>query len=89
MEVCKAIGVVFHAIVKTNMYVFFHKHVQRLLRKKADQRRRPARKRRAKPLMFVADVDAVAAWGATQLMWAEDHWHGKFAMLDVHRERTS
>ena len=81
-EVCKTIGVIFSATVKTNMYVFFHKHVQRLLRKKADQRCRPVRKRRVKPLMFLADADAVAAWGETQLMWAEDTWQGKFAMLE-------
>ena len=80
-EVCKMIGVVFDVIVKPNMYVFFHKHVQRLLRKRADRRKRPTHKRRAQQLMFVDDVDAVKAWGETQAMWAEDHWHLKFAML--------
>ena len=82
VEVCKRIGMEFHATVKPNMLVFFHKQVQRLLHKKAQQHRRPVRKRQ-RPLVFVADVDAVKAWGETQRMWAEDHWHLKFAMLDA------
>ena len=78
----------FDITFKPNMYVFFHKHVQRLLRRKADQRNRPRRKRRSQQLVFVDDADAVKAWGETQAMWAEDHWPGKFAMLDVQRRRS-
>ena len=88
VEVGKMIGVAFDSTVKPNMYVFFHKHVQRLLRKKADQRNRPRRKRRSQQLVFVDDADAVKAWGETQAMWAEDQWPLKFAMLDAQRRRS-
>ena len=89
LEVCKLIGVDFNATVKQNMYVFFHKHVQRLLHKKADQRNRPRRKRRHQQLAFADDADAVKAWGETQAMWAEDQWAGKFAMLADRQRRRS
>ena len=91
VEVCNKIGLVFDATVGTNMFVFFHKHVQRLLRKQADMRRKPARKckRRANPLMFVADADAVKAWGETKMMWAEDHWRLKFSMLDANKGHST
>ena len=82
------IGVAIDATVKPNMYVFFHKHLQRLLHKGVDQRNRPRRKRRSQQLVFVDDVDAVKAWGETQAMWVEDHWPGKFAMLDAQRRRS-
>ena len=87
VEVSKMVGVDIDPIVKPNMYVFFHKHVQRLLRKKADQPK-PRRKRRSQQLAFVDDADAVKAWGETQAMWAEDHWPWKFAMLDAQRGRS-
>ena len=83
LEVCKKIGVVFDATARTNMFAFFHKHLQRLLRKQVDLHRKPARKRRANPLKFVADADAIKAWGETKMMWAEDHWRLKFSMLDT------
>ena len=88
LEVGKMIGVAFDTTVKPNMYVFFHKHLQRLLRKKVDQRNRPRRKRRSQQLAFVNDADAVKAWGETQAMWAEDNWPWKFAMLDEQRRRS-
>ena len=50
-----------------------------------DLRRKPASKRRAKALVFVNDADAVKAWSETRLMWAEDHWPLKFAMLDAYK----
>ena len=84
LDVCKMIGMHFGLTFKPNMYVFFHKHVQRLLLKK----RPPKRKRRPKQLVYdLADVDAVKAWGETQAMWAEDQWPGKFAMLGVQQMR--
>lgn len=84
LDVCKMIGMHFDLTFKPNMYVFFHKHVQRLLLKK----RPPKRKRRPKQLVYdLADVDAVKAWGETQAMWAEDQWPGKFAMLGVQQMR--
>ena len=86
VEVCNEIGVVFDATRGTNMYVFFHKHVHRLLRKQG-MHRKPARKRRANPLTFVADADAVKAWGETKMMWAEDHWRLKFSMLDTNKNK--
>ena len=86
VEVSKVVGVDINPYTP-NMYVFFHKHVQRLLRKKADQSK-PRRKRRSQRLAFVDDAVAVKAWGETQAMWAEDHWPWKFAMLDAQRGRS-
>ena len=86
VKVCEMIGVDFHAASKPNMFEFFQKHARRLWHKKADLRRKkPASKRRAKALVFVNDADAVKAWSETRLMWAEDHWPLKFAMLDAYK----
>ena len=87
VEVSKVVGVDINPYTP-NMYVFFHKHVQRLLRKKADQPK-PRRKRRSQRLVFADDADAVKAWGETQAMWAEDQWAGKFAMLADRQRRRS
>ena len=87
VEVSRVVGVDINPYTP-NMYVFFHKHLQRLLRKKVDQRNRPRRKRRSQQLAFVNDADAVKAWGETQAMWAEDNWPWKFAMLDEQRRRS-
>ena len=88
VKVCEMIGVDFHRTAKPNMWVFFQKHVQRLLHKKfptVDLHRKPTRKRRAKALVFAPNPDAVKNWAETKSMWAEDHWPGKFAMLDAFR----
>ena len=87
IQVIKQMGVNFGTERKRNMYVYFHKKLQQMLRKMKPLRKKKNSKKKKKknkkrpPIKVTANPDANREWRERLAMWDDDTWFLKHALL--------